>query len=328
MSVVVLNERELRQCVPMDADSLAQVEKAFSWLAEGRVEMPPIMHIEIGPSSDVDIKSAYVRGLDRFAVKIASGFLGNAALGLPSSGAMVVLMSARTGFCEAVLLDNGYLTDLRTGLAGAVAARHLAVDDVRTVGVVGAGAQARYQIESLRLVRDFERLLVSGRSPERIATYVVEIRQRLGLEVEVASSLEQLVRESQLVITTTASKQPLLESKWLHPGLHITAMGSDLPGKQELDAAVLTAADLVVCDSRSQCLTHGELQHVPPTDSVKDDGDIVELGDITSGRAPGRRDLDQVTICDLTGMGVQDTAIAVLAYERAMAAQMGTPIES
>ena len=130
MAVLVLTEQELRQCTPMDEESLNQVENAFTWLAQGKVEMPPIMHIEVDEQSDVDIKSAYVRGLDSFAVKLASGFFNNPNLGLSSSSAMVVLMSARTGFCEAVLLDNGYLTDLRTGLAGAVAARHLAPETV------------------------------------------------------------------------------------------------------------------------------------------------------------------------------------------------------
>ena len=161
MSVLVLTEPELRQCARIDATVLAAVEDAFTWLAEDRVMMPPIMHIEVAAApGDVDIKSAYVRGLDTFAVKIGSGFFGNSALGLPSSSAMMVVLSAQTGFCEAVLLDNGYLTDLRTGLAGAVAAKYLAPERVSTVGVIGAGAQARYQVRCLQLVRDFERIVV------------------------------------------------------------------------------------------------------------------------------------------------------------------------
>ena len=167
---------------------------------------------------------------------------------------MMVVMSSKTGFCEAVLLDNGYLTDLRTGLAGAVAAKYLAPETVRTVGVIGAGAQARFQIESLKLVRDFKKLLVSGRSSQSVAAYVENMSGRLGIEVIAVDFIRQLVAESQIVVTTTPSKQALVDVSWLHPGLHITAMGADLPGKQELDANILRAVDKLVCDRTTQCL--------------------------------------------------------------------------
>ena len=147
-------------------------------------------------------QSACVRGLDHIAVKVASGFFDNPRLGLPSSGAMVVALSAKTGFCEAVMLDNAYLADLRTGLAGAVAVRYLAPEMVRTVGVLGSGAQARNQVRALRLARDFERVLVSSRDADRSAAYAAEMGESLGLPVEAATP-EALVRESELVITTT-----------------------------------------------------------------------------------------------------------------------------
>ena len=328
MTVLVLTEAELRQSVPMDQDSLTQVEKAFTWIAQDKVSMPPVMHIEVDEQSDVDIKSAYVRGLDAFAVKLASGFFGNPSLGLSSSSGMMVLMSSKTGFCEAVLLDNGYLTDLRTGLAGAVAARYLAPQNVHTVGVIGAGAQARYQIESLKLVRDFERLVVSGRSPQRVEKYIEEMSSRLGIEVVAADSVEQLVTESQVVITTTQSKSPVIDAAWLHPGLHITAMGSDLPGKQELDARILGEVDILVCDRKSQCLLGGELQHGGSAGIIDENTQVAELGQITSGQLPGRTNAQELTVCDLTGTGVQDTAIAVIARDKALAAGLGVSIES
>ena len=185
MPVLILTESELRACVGFDAQCLHATEDAFTWLSEGRVEMPPVMHIEVAEHhGDVDIKSACVRGLDHLAVKVASGFFDNPKLGLPSGGAMVVVLNAKTGFCEAVMLDNAYLTDLRTGLAGAVAARYLAPETVRTVGVLGSGAQARYQVRALRLVRDFERVLVSARDAGRTAAYAAEINESLGLPVE------------------------------------------------------------------------------------------------------------------------------------------------
>jgi len=313
MSAVVISERELRQQVGLDSTALEAIEEAFSWASTGRTVMPPIMHIDVaeGPG-DVDVKSAYVSGLDSFAVKIASGFFDNADLGLPTGSGLMVVLSARTGFCEAVLLDNGYLTDVRTALAGAVAARYLAPLSVHTVGVVGAGVQARLQIEALRLVRDFDHILVYGRSAERTAAYCDEMSERLGVGVEATASVEELVGQSQIVVTTTPSREPLVEAEWLHPGLHITAMGSDLPGKQELAADVLRAADLLVCDSKTQAACHGELQHLAELETRR----AFELGEITSGGRPGRTDDKAISVCDLTGMGTQDTAISLFALRR------------
>ncbi len=328
MPVLILTESELRQCVDSNREALAAVENAFTALAHGKVEMPPIMHLEVSDhNGDVDIKSAYVRGLEHFAVKLGSGFFDNVKRGLPSSSAMMVLLSAETGICTAVLLDNGYLTDLRTGLAGAVAAKHLAPESVSTVGVVGTGAQARYQVRSLKLVREFDRLLVFGRNPGRLSAYIEAMRKHLGVDTQRAQSIRELVTESDLVVTTTPSTQALIRAAWLHPGLHITAMGSDLGGKQELEPQVLVGADLLVCDRQSQCATMGELQHAIAAGLISREAGVVELGLITSGQHPGRSSADQITVCDLTGTGVQDTAIAVLAFTRAQALGLGTKIE-
>ena len=329
MSVLVLTESELRQCVGLDQDALEAVQNAFTWLADGKAVMPPIMHIEVAENNgDVDIKSAFVKDLDSFAVKLGSGFFNNPQLGLPSSSAMMVLLSAKTGFCEAVLLDNGYLTDVRTGLAGAVAAKFLAPETVDTVGVIGTGAQARYQIKSLKLVRDFQRLLVVGRTPERTNAYIDDMREALGIDVVGVESVEQLMRESQVVISTTPSREALIEAEWLHPGLHITAMGSDLAGKQELAVDVLGSADLLVCDRKSQCFSMGELQHGLGAGVITEESDIYELGELTSGRVAGRRSPEDITVCDLTGTGVQDTAIALVAYRKAIESGLGSTIDN
>ena len=320
MPVTILTEAELRACVGVDAEAVAAIEEAFTWLADGQVEMPPIMHIAVPEHrGDVDIKSAYTRGLDHFAVKIGAGFFDNHKLGLPNSPASVVLVSARTGVVAAVLLDNAYLTDVRTGAAGA---EHLAPKRIETAGVIGSGPQARYQMRGLKEVRDFGRLLIHGIDAPGVAAYVAEMPAELGVEV-VAVDAETLVRESQVVVTTTPSREPIIEAGWLHPGLHITAMGADLAGKRELGPGVPEAAGRVVCDRKSQCFAMGELQHAALAEAQ-----VTELGEITAGRAPGRQSAEEITLCDLTGTGVQDTAIAALAYEKAIAAGLGVTIES
>jgi len=329
MDVLILTEREIRELVALDAEVVARIEQAFGWLSEDKVEMPPIMHLSVPEHrGDVDIKSAYVKGLDRFAVKIGAGFFDNHKLGLPNSPASVVVVSSRTGSVEAVLLDNAYLTDVRTGAAGAVAAKHLAKARIETAGVIGAGAQARFQARALRVVRDYDRLMVWSRSRENALRYASEMEKELGIPVTAAPDAQTVVRASDVVVTTTPSKQPIVKAEWLHPGLHITAVGADLADKQELEAAALARAHRVVCDRRAQSARMGELHHALAAGAVRDEGAVAELGELVLGRAPGRRSDDEITVCDLTGTGVQDTAIAALAYERARAKGVGLTVKN
>ncbi len=319
----MLVEAELRQVAGIDAAALAAVESAFSWLEEGRASMPPIMHIEARNRGDVDVKSAFVDGLPYFAIKIASGFYGNIERGLPAGSAMMVLLNSESGFCEAVLLDNSYLTDLRTGLAGAVAAQYLAPSSVATVGVLGTGTQARYQVRCLRLVRDFNRVIVWGRSAQKARAYADDLQQGGEFTVTVATTAEEVVRACDVLITATPSKQPLVKAAWLRAGQHITAVGADFPRKQELEAEILRKADRVVCDRLSQCRENGELQHVVQQGELPADMQVIELGALTTGKKKGRQTQAELTVCDLTGTGVQDTAIANLAYTEALRRDMG-----
>lgn len=325
--VLVLTEKEIRECAPMDGAALAAIERAFVWLSEGRVEAPPIMHIAVEENNgDVDIKSAFVRGEPSIAVKVAAGFFDNPKQGLPSSSAMVVAVSARTGRCEAVLLDNAYLTDLRTGLAGAVAAKYLARKDSSTVGIVGAGVQARFQARALALVRPISRIYVSARSREQLEAYQAEMADALGIPVEICPSLEDVARRSDVIVTTTPSKEAIIQAGWLRPGQHLTAMGADLPGKQELDPDVLARADLIVCDDPRQSRTHGELQHVTDETALK--SAPVALGDLARRVVNGRTGDDQITVCDLSGLGVQDTAITLHVLRAARERGLGQIFDS
>ena len=329
MKVKILTEIDLRKCVRIDLDEVAEIENAFTWLSEGRVIMPPIMHIGVNENNgDVDIKSAYVRGLDSFAVKLGAGFFENYRLGLPNSPAMMVVLSAKTGFAEAVLLDNAYLTDVRTGAAGAVAAKYLSRSNVETVGQIGTGAQGRYQMIGLKTVRDYKRLIAYDIDAASLEKYIQEMPALLGVDVIAAKNYRSVVEASDIVVTSTPSTKPYIKAEWLHPGLHITCMGADLPEKQELEHEALEKADMLVCDRKSQCIAMGELHHGFRAGILSTESDIIELGEITSGRKPGRISEDQITICDLTGTGVQDTAIALLALQKAGALGLGFEIEN
>ena len=325
--ILVLNESDIRSCVSMDNIALVEVAKGFTALSQGKVTLPPIMRIDVPEShGEVDVKSAYIHGLDSFAIKIASGFFDNHKLGLPTGSGMMVLLNAQTGNPLAILLDNGYLTDVRTGIAGAIAAKYLAPEKVTSVGVIGSGTQARYQIRALKLVRDFSRLMVFGIIAEEVKAYVKEISQELGIEVVAAQSAEEVVHQSDVVVTTTPSKVAYLQETWLHPGLHITSMGSDSEDKQELFPEVFARADRIVCDRKSQVFRLGELHHALEAGVVSEDDEIIELGELTSRAKPGRQTEEEITVCDLTGVGVQDTQIARLAYQRADERGLGIKI--
>ncbi len=306
--VTILTEADLRRAVPLDLTAVDVVERAFAALATGEVVMPPILSMDLPQvNGEVDVKTAYIPGFDRFAIKVSPGFFDNPKLGLPSLNGLMILFSAKTGLVEALLLDNGYLTDVRTAAAGAVAARHLAPAEVETAGVIGNGVQARLQMQAAHLVRPFKRALVWGRDPERAAACAADIAQALGIEAEAMTDARELVAQSQLVVTTTPSRAPVLVAEWLHPGLHVTAMGSDQAGKTEIDPAALARADRYVCDRISQCEVSGELEAAR---AAGVDLAPVELGDVIAGKVPGRRTPEDITICDLTGTGAQDTAIA------------------
>jgi ornithine cyclodeaminase len=327
--IKILTEAELRGCVALDGDAVACVEDCFRALATEGIAMPPILRLDIHDNNgEVDVKTAYVPGLDSFAIKISPGFFDNPKLGLPSVNGLMVLFSAKTGLVEAVLLDNGYLTDVRTAAAGAVAARWLSRADARRVGIVGAGVQARLQLKALTLVRDVAEVRVWARDPAKAGRFAEQAGDELGLPVEVGDDLGTLVAASDIVVTTTPSSEPLIRAEWLHPGLHVTAMGSDAEHKNELTPEALAAADLYVCDRQSQCAVLGELHHAIVARLVAAETTFPELGQIIAGRKAGRSDDDQITVCDLTGTGVQDTAIATLARVRAEAAGAGSTFVS
>ncbi len=307
----ILTEDQLRQAVGYDRAAFDQVEQAYLWMRDRKISMPPVFHIDIDQQSAIDVKGAYVEDLPAFAIKMASGFYENPKQGLASSSSVILLISSQTGFCEAVFLDNGYLMNLRTALAGAVATDHLARKDASVLGIVGTGVQAREQLAALVVKRNVKNVFVWGRHDANAEACADDLREITEADVRVVSDLEHLVRQSEMITTTTQSTHPLIQADWVQPGTHITAMGSDLPGKQELGAAVLTSADLIVCDSVSQCQIGGELQHVSQ-DLLK--RPVVELSSVIAGDVGRRSDTD-ITVCDQTGLGVLDTAIALAAFE-------------
>lgn len=288
-------------------DVAGAIAEGFVAYSNGRTVVPPVGELRFdAPPGDVHIKYGYVRGGETYVVKIASGFYDNPLIGLPSSNGLMLVFAQKTGALLAVLLDEGLLTDVRTAAAGAVAARHLAPPDVRAIGIVGTGIQARLQLLHLRDVVATRKVFVFGRNPDNVATYIRDMTAA-GFDVH-AATIADLCREADLVVTTTPSTHALVLPEHVHPGLHVTAVGADTPGKREL--GMLHLADRVVVDSLVQCRERGEL-----ASAEVDPARIVELGRVIDG-APGRTSPADVTVCDLTGVAVQDVQIATAVCRR------------
>jgi ornithine cyclodeaminase len=332
--VLILREAEIRALLDPRA-CISAMEQAFAAYSTGQAQLPAVIHLDI-PESDlsenrgeIHIKAGYLHSGSYYAVKIVSGFPNNPQLGLPANDGMVVLFDANTGTPAAFLLDHGFITDFRTGAAGAVAAKHLARKKIAAVAVIGTGAQARYQLEMLSLVRKFGEVRMWGRNPQKAqgcANDLGESRAIPTCNFAVTESVQEAVEGADVVITVTASREPLVRAAWLRPGVTVIAVGSDGPDKQELDVDVLARADKIVADSTAQCLRMGEIHHAVEHGAIKKEKIHAELGEITAGLKPGRTSEDEIIVCDLTGVGVQDVAAASLVLERAKAEGRGEKI--
>ncbi|MCZ7464796.1 ectoine utilization protein EutC [Rhizobium rhizogenes] len=326
--ITILTENELRAIIKLDLSSIDCVERAFAALATEAVAMPPILRLDIPEfRGEVDVKTAYVPGFEGFAIKVSPGFFDNPKLGLPSLNGLMILFSAKTGLVEALLLDNGYLTDVRTAAAGAVTAHHLSREDASTATIFGAGMQARLQLEALMLVRPIRSARIWARNHDRAQELAGDFSREHDIEVTALPDPRAAIRGADIIITTTPSEKPILFADWLEPGQHLTAMGSDAEHKNEIDPGVF-ARTTYVADRLTQTRILGELHHAIAAGRVMPDQQFAELGAIIAGKAQGRVNRDQITFADLTGTGVQDTAIANLAFTRAREANSGQIIEN
>ncbi len=325
--MLVVHEDEIRASVPM-ADAIDAVGHAFVALTRGEARLPDVIYMDFTEfDGETHMKGAHMKGAPYFVAKVASGFYRNPEKGLPVGSGLVLVFDASTGVPQAILLDNGYLTDLRTGAAGAVAAEHLARATLSKVAMIGSGLEAGFQLRALAEVREVPTVFAWSRTRERAEGLAAQMKEELGLDVRISDTVEDAVRGADLVITATPSREPIVKAEWISPGAHVTSLGSDGPDKQELEAELLAKADVVVADHLEQCAKKGEIHHALEA-GVFALGDVTgELGAVIDGTVVGRTTDDQITICDLTGVGVQDAAVGGLAFERASAAGLGSTLE-
>lgn len=290
------------------------ISQGFQAYSKGEAVIPPVGEMLFQqPPGEVHIKYGYLKSAPYYVVKIASGFYQNPALGLPSSQGLNLLFDKQNGLLVAILLDEGRLTDIRTAVAGALASKALASTQVRRLGIVGAGIQARLQTAYHQHFFSLEEVIVWNRDMAKAEQLVLELQAK-GQAARCTDSLSVLCERCQLIVTTTPATSPLIQADWVQAGTHITAVGADTSAKAELDPKLMEKADVLVVDSLAQSKSRGEIYQAAEAGFVDRDT-VLELGQVLAAPALGRKNEQQITIADLTGVAVQDLMISQAIFD-------------
>lgn len=303
----ILNKRQILESFDADATTLL-LKEGFIAYSKRQVLQPPVQHFLFEQASgDCCIKSAWLEGDEQFVLKVSSGFYRNPAQGLASNQGLMMAFSAQTGEPQALLLDEGWLTALRTALAGRIVAELCAPTEIPAIGIVGCGMQALLQLQQLKPLTACREVWVWGRNESALQAY----RRRAeaeGFRVHTTQDAAELATHCRLIITTTPSREPILRATDIRPGTHITAVGADSHGKQELESGLVARADVLLADSVSQCTEYGEIA-TAYRQGLLASIPLVELGTALAQGKKVRSDPEQITLADLTGLAIQDVQI-------------------
>ena len=307
-------------------DVLPAVEDAFREYGMGNVFMPSKIYLDIPGSGDFRAMPGFMPSIMTAGIKWVNVHPQNPAKGLPTVMGTILLNDPGTGKLLAIM-DGTYTTDLRTGAAGGVAAKYLARKDMETIGVVGSGRQAWTQMlayrsvfkDRIRLVKVYSRTLSHGES------FAKRVRDEMGYDAVACAGVQEAV-DADLVATVTPAREPIVKASWIKHGTHINAIGADAPGKQELET-MLTLRSRVFVDSYDQASHSGEI-NIPWSRGQIDRSMLAgSIGEVIAGMLPGRRDDEEITVFDSTGLSIQDMAVAHVAYERAVKAGIGNDLK-
>ncbi|MBQ4649595.1 MAG: ornithine cyclodeaminase family protein [Firmicutes bacterium] len=307
----IISKKEISSVLDMDT-VIEAVEKAYSLKCDNQAELFPIVcHSFEDGVSEFDIKSGSMDGAGIFGMKLVSAFEGNDKYNLPRLTGTILVFDRETGMLRS-MMDGGLITNMRTGAAGGVGCKYLARPESEVLLLVGTGAQGPVLLEAtLNVMKNIKKIYVANlRSPHKVEAFINETCEKLGINIPVlpASDLETAVREADIILTATPARDGIIKKEWVKPGTHLSCIGSDMEGKQELDVDLVAAAKLF-CDDLTQVINVGECEKAVKQGLVSP-GDITEMGDVILGRAQGRRDAEEITIFDSTGIGLQDLMVA------------------
>lgn len=311
----IIDLTQIKALLP-SLDLMSAIETGFIAYSKGQVLIPPVGELIFeNPPGEMHIKYGYINGDDFYVVKIASGFYQNMNLNLSSSHGLMVVFDRKTGYPVSILLDEGYLTDIRTAIAGSIVAKALAPKVVKGIGIIGTGTQAQLQLRYLQKVVCCNNVVAYGRDPSKLLAFQRKMQVE-GINLQIVNTIQE-ISSCNLIVTTTPSITPILFAEHIRPGTHITAVGADTAHKQELDEAIFSRADLIVADSIAQCKERGDISQALRAGTMTEN-DITELGNILAGTSQGRTHDDQITVADLTGLAVQDIQVAKLIYRESV----------
>lgn len=310
--VSIINLPKIKEIL-LTVDVLDAMNTGFIAYSNGNTVVPPVGELLFeAPKGEAHIKYGYLKNANYYVIKIASGFYGNSKFGIPSSQGMMLLFDQKTGQPVAILLDEGHLTDIRTAAAGALAAIYFAPQNIRAIGIIGTGIQAKLQLLYLKKHTSCKKVWIWGRNPAHSQSLKSELAHEY--HVSIATTPAEVARHCNIIVTTTPSEVPLLFAADILPGTHITAVGSDTSLKQELESSILKKADLLIADSISQSRSRGEIYRATKA-SIISETHILELGTAIQNKDLQRSNDQQITVVDLTGVAVQDIMISTVVYQ-------------
>jgi ornithine cyclodeaminase len=290
-------------------DLIPLIEQGFVAYSKGLAVVPPVGELIFdNPQGETHIKYGYIKQQPYYVVKIASGFYENPKLGIKSSQGLMLLFSQLTGELQAILLDEGHLTDIRTAIASMITLKYLAPKHIDAIGIIGTGIQARLQLAFLEQVCDCKNIVIWGRNPLNSFAFQQDF-QGSPFQIRIAHSTTELSQFCNVIITTTPSLSPLLAANQIRKGTHITAIGSDTTDKIELSPSIIANSDKIVSDSIVQSQSRGEVFQARKHGYL-DETKLIELGNLIQNPKLGRTNEEQITVADLTGVAVQDIMIA------------------
>ncbi len=335
MATRIMNRNDIMQVIEM-GPTIQAVENVYTMKSRGEaVAWPTVFHVFEEGQRDMDIRSGYLPGEHIFGHKTIGFFAGNTEKGLPNLMATINVFDEFTG-APVGILEGAYITGVRTGAAGAIGAKYLARPDSETLFILGAGNQAAYQIAAtIVCFPNLKKVYIADLLfPENAERFAAGIRQRLadelgidasGVSFEATNAPEVIVPESDIVITVTPSRQPVIQKEWVRPGMHFSTVGSDMEGKEELDPEIFAGARVFV-DDMAHCIEAGEVE-IPVKKGIIAEEEIHEIGDLILGNCAGRTSDEDITIYDPAGMALLDIAAAKVALDLAEKKDLGTVVE-
>lgn len=326
MKTLLLSKENVQANLTMRS-VIEAVKTGYIAFEAGDVQQPDIVSMEMPTyNGETDIKSCYNEQNESISVKTASGFFDNGKnTTLPTMIALIQIFDGKTG-APLCVMDGSLITGIRTGAAGAISCEYLARKDAHTICVIGGGGQARMQVYGACEVRDIDKIKAFSPYPDELVSYKNDVEKKTGVKVVLCDTVEEAAEGADIIITTTPSKQFILPASAIKPGVHIVAVGADMPGKNEIDPEIFRNAK-VVDDNKAQCFSRGETRNALLAGVIKEDDVYAEIGEIVSGKKSGRTSEEEITIFDTTGMAVQDNVTAMNVYRIAKENGMGQYFE-